>query len=467
MRKSVENKTPVISFITSNKKKRLLTINGYIYHENKSTSKVCYWICTQKLCWAGVHLNPHDQFIKFTTVGHTHMPVPEQVEIRKLLTRVKARINDESTAIGQIYNEELVKANLTKSALAVAATARDANSKLNKSRRSRTPVLPTSIDFDIPSKYKITIDGERYLLADRVQRCGGGVEKRIIVFATDEQLRTLFDCSHIMMDGTFASSPSEFDQIYSIHGIKNDHSFVCAIALLGGRSTIIYKELFSILAHHANRLNMVFRPTKLTSDFELALIKTVADDLPNTRHIGCNFHFNNAIYRQVQHLGLASIYHDDESARSTIRKLMALSLIPIEQTEYGFKKITSEAPDSVKPLIKYFNGYWMSKVKWSLWNVGDVGMKTNNMVEGWNHRFNRLVAKFHPNIWHLFDCLKKEEVLVRQQILKMIMGKNKTKCKKSAQLQQQISSLRSRFEENQISLDELLEGLSLLIGTSK
>ena len=39
------------------------------------------------------------------------------------------------------------------------------------------------------------------------------------------------------------------------------------------------------------------------------------------------------------------------------------------------------------PLIGYFNRYWMTTVNWSLWN----------------HRFNRLVAKFHPNVWHLFD----------------------------------------------------------------
>ena len=127
MTESFENEIPVISFVTSNKNKRLLIIDGYIYHRNKSTPKVSYWKCEEKLCWAGVHLDSHDRFIKLTTFGHTHPPVPERVEIRKLLENVRARIGDESTAIGQIYNEELVKANLSKSALAVASTARDAS----------------------------------------------------------------------------------------------------------------------------------------------------------------------------------------------------------------------------------------------------------------------------------------------------------------------------------------------------
>ena len=85
---------------------------------------------------------------------------------------------------------------------------------------------------------------------------------------------------------------------------------------------------------------------------------------------------------------------------------------------------------------------------------------------GWNHRFNRLIAKHHPNIWHLFDCLKKEEVSVRQQMLKMAMGVKTNKPKKAVLLQDAISYLRSQLQRNEIQLIELLDGLSLLLGTN-
>ena len=98
------------------------------------------------------------------------------------------------------------------------------DSMLNKTRRSTTPNIPTSIDFDIPSKYTMTNNGKRYLLADRVHRCDGQVDNRILVFATDEQLKILSTCSHIMMDGTFHGSPSHFALVHSIHGMKNNHS---------------------------------------------------------------------------------------------------------------------------------------------------------------------------------------------------------------------------------------------------
>lgn len=127
MAQHVSNKTPEILFISSNKKKQLLSITGYIYYQNKSTVKVSYWSCEEKMCWAGVHLDSQNNFIKFTESSHTHLPVPERVEVRKLMANVKARVHTETTAIGQIYNEELAKANLSKSALAVASTAREAS----------------------------------------------------------------------------------------------------------------------------------------------------------------------------------------------------------------------------------------------------------------------------------------------------------------------------------------------------
>lgn len=98
------------------------------------------------------------------------------------------------------------------------------DSALNKTRRSTIPNLPSSVDFDISIKYKKTNNDERYLLADRVQRRDGKVYSRILVFATDEQLKTLFNSSHITMDGTFDSSPFHFAQVYSIHAMKNDQS---------------------------------------------------------------------------------------------------------------------------------------------------------------------------------------------------------------------------------------------------
>jgi hypothetical protein len=96
--------------------------------------------------------------------------------------------------------------------------------------------------------------------------------------------------------------------------------------------------------------------------------------------------------------------------------------------------------------------YWIPKVNWSLWNVSDIELRTNNMIEGeflffflqlgWNRWFNRLVTKYHPNVWHFFDCLKKEEVCVRQQMQKIMMDKSNQINKKSRCYSRAIESTR-------------------------
>ncbi|CAF4305403.1 unnamed protein product, partial [Rotaria magnacalcarata] len=75
MSSSDTDETPTISFLISNKKKRLLVIDGYIYQQNKCTAIVSCWLCEIKLCNAGVHLNSDDQFLKYTENPHTHMPI--------------------------------------------------------------------------------------------------------------------------------------------------------------------------------------------------------------------------------------------------------------------------------------------------------------------------------------------------------------------------------------------------------
>lgn len=167
--------------------------------------------------------------------------------------------------------------------------------------------------------------------------------------------------------------------------------------------------------------------------------------------------------------------------RSVVRKLMVLPFIPIDLIEQAFNDLSNQAPPSLKLLFDYFNGYWMRKVKWSLWNVSGLEMRTNNLVEGlifntikllvyydnigWNHRFNRLVNRSRPNVWHLFDCLKKEEVCVRQQLLKMATGVQKKRDSKTIGIQHKLDILDSRFKDKKINVDRFLEGLSLVMGT--
>lgn len=71
------------------------------------------------------------------------------------------------------------------------------------------PVIPTSCVFEISTSYQ-----ERFLLMDFFLKRG---TERVIVYATDVQLKLLFNSEMIFVDGTFSTAPSGFDQVFLIH----------------------------------------------------------------------------------------------------------------------------------------------------------------------------------------------------------------------------------------------------------
>jgi hypothetical protein len=88
-------------------------------------------------------------------------------------------------------------------------------SALNRLRRKTTPPLPKSASFDIPDFYQRTLNGEPFICSDKTIN-----KKRMLIFATDNQLKILFSSEWIFLDGTFDACPKEFKQIYTIHGLK-------------------------------------------------------------------------------------------------------------------------------------------------------------------------------------------------------------------------------------------------------
>ncbi|CAF2108802.1 unnamed protein product [Rotaria magnacalcarata] len=210
--------TPTKTFSQCNKCKRVLVCDGYVYHLNKLCSKVKYWRCGNRLCAAVIHTDINDQF-KVRKGDHSnHLSSPAYIEILSFKSNIKQCVVTEATPIGRIYDEELVKAQLSQTALSVVASTQDASkyllfviidlighileSSLNRIHRLETPRLPITCRFDIPTLYNLTINVERFLLYDKMRR-----NKRNLIFATGDQLRVLFKAKQILMDGTFSLYP--------------------------------------------------------------------------------------------------------------------------------------------------------------------------------------------------------------------------------------------------------------------
>jgi hypothetical protein len=86
--------------------------------------------------------------------------------------------------------------------------------------------LPTSIDFNIPPQFTVTVDKEPFLICD-FEKNG---TRKFVLFSSERQLDMLFNSELLFMDGTFDVAPAQFKQLYTIHAIKRhqgpDSSFL-------------------------------------------------------------------------------------------------------------------------------------------------------------------------------------------------------------------------------------------------
>ncbi|CAF2114078.1 unnamed protein product [Rotaria magnacalcarata] len=209
-----------ISFLVSQKGKPVSVKDNFIYKLNKTTNSTKYYRCAEQSCTVTLHTDLNDVLVKVKG-DHSHPPEPDEIEIRKFKQNLKQRAIQETVPIPKIYDEESSRFCLTSLSIAILPAQREIAGSLNKSRRLQTPVIPDSQTFDIPEVYSKTLKNEPFLCIDKFIRR----KTRVLVFASREQLTLLFESSIIFMDGTFSASPSIFDQVYSLHGIKYQQCF--------------------------------------------------------------------------------------------------------------------------------------------------------------------------------------------------------------------------------------------------
>ncbi|KAF0721311.1 MULE domain-containing protein, partial [Aphis craccivora] len=107
---------------------------------------------------------------------------------------------------------------------------------------------------------------------------------------------------------------------------------------------------------------------------------------------GCFFHLSQAVWRQIQHHGLAKQYSDDVQFSLEVRKLAALAFLPFDKViEFeSFELLLDstyyiENEEMLSPLITYFEGTWIGIL---------------------DRRGNRRPPLFPIEIWNCYDRLQ-------------------------------------------------------------
>ncbi|CAF1545808.1 unnamed protein product [Adineta ricciae] len=318
---------------------------------------------------------------------HNHLVQLEEIEVKLFQEALKVRVINETPPISKIlYDEEMIKAHLSPETLANVPLVSSINSALNRTRRKRTPVLPTCCSFDIiPDLYQIHVCWRKVFI-----------------------LRCL-------------ATPSMFDQIF----------LVCMVFYqIEKKST--YQQLFKELTSIAALKNKLFQPERVVSDFEIGLILAVAAEFPQAIHQGCYFHYNQCINRRIQSLGLSPTY----------------------------------AVQELRQLFLYFQNHWMIDVPLQIWNFHDTPHRTNNI--SFHSRLNRRIQRSHSNIWSFINCLIGEECRFQHLYSQINAGTHQLpKAKAAETMQKRIETLNSRYNNQDMNSEQLLNALSLSAGRKK
>ena len=128
------------------------------------------------------------------------------------------------------------------------AIGHDANLRrlIQRTRRKERPAVPETVaDLVIDGDYVNTIgdDPASFLIYDN----GQDADSRIIVFASNADLRIMAEANIWYMDGNYAMAPRGFLQLYVIRATVGNVTVSVAYALLQNKTQDAYEELFQAI----------------------------------------------------------------------------------------------------------------------------------------------------------------------------------------------------------------------------
>ncbi|CAL1288591.1 unnamed protein product [Larinioides sclopetarius] len=215
--------------------------------------------------------------------------------------------------------------------------------------------------------------------------------------------------------------------------ISETNIYPAIFALLPDKKESTYRSLLLKLKTSFPRWNREL----IKLDFETAAINACIQEFPNSTISGCNFHFNQCLWRKIQTLGLVKEYKENEEIKLFCKMCSALAYMPLNTVEDAWIVIMERAPqhEKLSEFIDYFIEQWMDNplLPIALWNVNDQRHRTNNAVEGWNSKLNRMIGRQQPNVQLLVKCLKDEANNVSHVIRCHELGEFGVKRKKKFQ----------------------------------
>ena len=385
----------------SEKGKPLLIFENYKFREVILKSEdFRKWRCANKTCKAVLFTDKHTNEVIDTKYEHSHAG-PTQLTRNLISNAVKRKAVE---ALNEVPREIIRLEINTTGKDGQKMTLKDVNritKNVYQARRSLMPCIPKTLHdahqaVDVMSTLSDTGD-DMLLFNDR--------DRRIICFATRNNLEFLSSNDTYFVDGTFKYCPKLFKQVMTIHTKKKNEQFVPLVFLLlpdKKKETYIYA--FSTLTEEAAKLHIHLQPTIALADFEEALQEGVQAVWSDVILIGCRFHVSQAWWRKIQALGLTTEYKEKGEVGKWLTWLFGLSLLdPQEATDCFFDEFMACMPDDdrIVSIVDYLHDTYMkvdARFPSSLWAAMKAEDRTSNACEAFHSTLKHYFRHPHPDV---------------------------------------------------------------------
>ena len=254
--------------------------------------------------------------------------------------------------------------------------------------------------------------------------------------------------------------------------LLNGKNLPVVYALLCNKKEETYNKLFNMLNHYVTN-----QPNNILTDFEKAVLNALRLAYPGTRLVGCYFHLVQNFWKHIQSFGLVKLYASDGEIRKNFKFLQALAFVPKKDVIFCLNQIKANCPNKFKPMLNYFEKYYVGNLKKDslsirhvpmftidLWNIHDRivnGLpRTNNSLESWHKQFE-LDAKKHQTVFKLVEQFRLEQKNTDILRVQLMCGDVYKRKKKEVSKDEAIRTCVLSF--NRDNLSSWLEKLILLL----
>lgn len=229
-----------------------------------------------------------------------------------------------------------------------------------------------------------------------------------LVFANLLLIESLGEIFDMAIDGTFGVTPFHARQLLIILGEVKGRLRPIFYIIMQGQTTEDYKQ---VLEHVQSLLwtgsRVLRRPGKVMCDFEQALRNAIKDVFDVDAN-GCNFHFCQANRRNARKVKeISALLFAGTQHHQLLTMFLRLSLLPVNRMMAGFEGILGLLDDcglaeDFGPYVEYFRRTWLQLYPAEDWCVGDLDRRSNNTLEGYNHKV-KLTIPENPTPWQFLD----------------------------------------------------------------